>query len=95
MSGAFSVHRTTDSKTEMIERSPAVAAVKALIQSVEVHHAGDVQEENNDLPEVEVARLRELVCQLLLKNERLRQCLADILPTTDRVDPVVRVDQVP
>jgi hypothetical protein len=71
--------------TEISERT--IAAVKALIQSAEIH-AKDVHPENNDPTEVEVERLRELVCYLLLKNEKLRQCLADTHPTTDCVDPV-------
>jgi hypothetical protein len=79
------MHKTKDSMTDMFEKSPVAAAMRAIARCA-CFHDEYVQHEVNDPPEVEVSRLRELICQLLQKNEKLRQCLADILPASDCVD---------
>jgi hypothetical protein len=64
----------------------AIASMKAFTQDALRAHADSAIQEEDSALDGEVVRLRELVCHLLLKNERLRQSLAGLPEPTYRID---------
>ena len=70
--------------TDLIEIDPVdlSTAMRAFSQAEVRSNAEVTQLGNSHSLDEEVVRLRDLVCQLLVKNERLRQRLADQPQTT-------------